>query len=96
MTSIAYSWQPRLAMLAKAWEPSSADMEPHRTLVSFDFYLSTRCQAIVNYISRRWGSRPHRGGQGVKSPQLHRVLPGRMACSGFWPKQRGSAATATV
>jgi PBP superfamily domain len=26
----------------------------------------------------------HRGGQGFKSPQLHRVLPGQMACSSFW------------
>ena len=26
----------------------------------------------------------HRGGQGFKSPQLHRVLAGRVVCSSFW------------
>src|SRR6185437_12886065 len=28
--------------------------------------------------------RSHREGQGFKSPQLHRVLPGQVACSIFW------------
>jgi hypothetical protein len=40
---------------------------------------------VLSYTEPYWataGSRSHRGGQGFKSPQLHRVLPGEMSCSG--------------
>src|SRR5690242_14985281 len=34
--------------------------------------------------SPSWALSSHRGGQGFKSPQLHRVLAGQVACSSFW------------
>jgi hypothetical protein len=47
-------------------------------------WFATLAQVLGAVAQSGSAPRSHRGGQGFKSPQLHRVLAGKVACSSFW------------
>ena len=61
--------------------PTQGDPEPTEAV---DITAITSHPATAADTSRLAGSRSHRGGQGFKSPQLHRVLAGQRPISCSW------------
>src|SRR5262249_27441209 len=57
-------------------EPTCADMRLRQTTSGTTTMAVTRYSATPGDGKRRSGPPSHRGGQGFKSPQLHKVFPG--------------------